>query len=70
MSGLCLSYLSRVVPAQAFLMCLIPSVSPTLTQSEKFVPCIPVHDYSSNRPSKPYAKLESGTNLVLWYDVY
>jgi hypothetical protein len=30
---------------------------------------IPAHNYSGNRLQEPYAKSESGTNLVM-YDVY
>jgi hypothetical protein len=36
---------------------------------EKLIPSIPARDYHGNRPLEPYAKSESGTNLVI-YDVY
>jgi hypothetical protein len=52
------------------LSCVVQYLSHLLQpSSDKLVPYILVFDYRGNKPLKPYAKLESGTTLVMYDDI-
>ncbi len=55
------------VPFSVILFCICSRCLALFYPS--LVPSIPAPEYSGNRLRQPYAKLESGTNLVM-YDVY